>query len=296
MAKGLSSPMQQEALRRDILRRAERLPSPPVIVMKLMHLADDETIGARGLEPYFRSDQSLTARLLKLVNSSYFGLSNRVGTIPEAIELLGFDTLRSILLSAFFSRLLPKALLAYGYGQGGLWKHSLGVATLTRELAVAAGCAKALVEELYVAGLMHDIGKVVLGEAAQKPLMLVPDDGGLMLNVTSSEREELGFDHVQVGKMVGERWRLSPLIIEIIEKHHDLRLNKKEVGIVHLADQICVKLRLGYVTACNYPVRLVSGIFDLVGLSPDKVTSIIESNRKRIERATAMFAAIGGGE
>ena len=111
MAKGLSSPMQQEALRRDILRRAERLPSPPVIVMQLMHMADDETIGARALEPYFRSDQSLTARLLKLVNSSYFGLSNRVGTIPAAIELLGFDTLRSILLSAFFSRLLPKALL-----------------------------------------------------------------------------------------------------------------------------------------------------------------------------------------
>ena len=290
MAIAPGTAMRKEALRRDILRRADRLPSPPTMVVKLMHMAEDETVGAKDIEPYFRADQALTARLLRLVNSSFFGLRYRCSTIPQAIELLGFDTLRSILLSAFFSRLLPRALLAYGYGPGGLWKHSLGAATLAREIGKATGCPRMVAEELYVAGLLHDIGKIVLGEAATKPLSLIPNDPALAADVTSAERRTAGFDHTQVGRMVADRWKLSELTTAAIAGHHLPQLPSKEVAIVHLADQICVELRLGYIGSCEYPVRLADGALELIGISGADVKALVEKNMAMITEAGKLLA------
>lgn len=293
----LGKPVQKEALRRDIVRRAGRLPSPPVIVLKLMRLVDDDAIGARHFEQYFRSDQALTARLLKLVNSSFFGVREQVSTIPQAIQMVGFKTLRSILLSLFFNRLLPKALLAYGYGPKGLWQHSLGVATLARELAIAMALPKKVAEEVYVAGLMHDVGKIVLGGAAQEPLSLVPDvedeenlsDG--LSNITSVEQRATGFDHVNVGKMVLERWKLPPDIVQTVQGHHNRNITGRKIGVVHLADQVCVGMRLGYVSSCNYDGHLCRGIFETVGLESSEVKAVVDKSKKKIIRASKMFTS-----
>ena len=195
------------------------LPTLPVIAQKVMSLADDDSASMQKLAAIISSDQALSARILSLANSAYYGHRATVSTIQRAMIVIGMNMLKQLSLSV---------LVCGTIGRGGrdrthFWKHSIGTATASALIAQRAGFKD---DDVYfMAGLLHDIGKMILE-------MYFPN--------------ETEMDHTEVGAWMAERWQLPPALISAIGYHHSLlpeHLSQPIVACVHAAD-VCAKVAL----------------------------------------------------
>ena len=143
-----------------ILEAVNDLPTLPHMVIRILEFTDDPKASAQDLGQIISEDQALTARVLRLANSAYYGFSRKVATVTEATVVLGFASIRSLVISASMSDLLNRELEGYALGQGDLWKHSYGSAMAAR--FVAKKTRYPAIEVAYTAALLHDIGKVIL--------------------------------------------------------------------------------------------------------------------------------------
>jgi putative nucleotidyltransferase with HDIG domain len=190
------------------------LPTLPIIAQRILTLTDDEDTGTEQLAKIIASDQALTVRILSLANSAYYGHRAKISTLWQAIVVIGWTMLKQVSLSV----LICKAL-----GPGGnripFWRHSLMAANASASAATRSKAQNA--EAAYVAGLLHDVGKVVLDvtlplEYAEVRKRVERD------NCTFVEAEQAVFDtdHVQVGAWMAERWQLPPELVSAIGLHH----------------------------------------------------------------------------
>jgi len=231
-----------------IIARVEDLPTLPRTVLKITELVNDPKSSARDLARIITDDQVLAARLLRLVNSSFYGFPQRISTITGAIVLLGFDAIRNLLLTTSVFDLFSNRKNASLIRQEQFWDHSLGCAVGAKILGNHLRYDK--VEELFVSGLLHDIGKIVemifLPEAFKEIVKLVSDENILMI---AAEERILGYRHPEVGKLLAEKWNLPPKLTGVILHHHQPSEAGRfalEAAIVHLADILCRSLNIGY--------------------------------------------------
>jgi putative nucleotidyltransferase with HDIG domain len=192
-------------------------------------------------------DQSLTANILKLANSSFYGHARRVTTVTEAVVMLGFSAIKSLAISSHTARLLSGSLPGYGLQQGELWRHSISVAFTARRLAVEVQLAP--VEEAFVAGLLLDIGKTILSsymENAFDEVTRISQERRVPFHEV--EAELLGFDHAELGAQIASSWSFPPELEEAIRFHHSpsgATLKPALSHCVHLADAACMMLGVG---------------------------------------------------
>jgi len=231
-----------------IISRVEDLPTLPRTVLRITELVNDPKSSARDLSRVITDDQVLAARLLKLVNSSFYGFPQRISTITGAIVLLGFDAIRSLLLTTSVFDLFSNRRKVSLLRQEQFWDHSLGCAVGAKVIGNYLRYDK--VEELFVSGLLHDIGKIVemifLQKAFKEIIQLVKDRNILMI---AAEENILGYSHPLVGKLLAERWNLPPKLTSVIQHHHqpsEAGRFVQEAAIVHLADILCRSLNIGY--------------------------------------------------
>ena len=231
-----------------VISRVDDLPTLPRTVLRITELVNDPQSSARDLARVITDDQVLAARLLKLVNSSFYGFPQRISTITGAIVLLGFDAIRSLLLTTSVFDLFSNRKKASLIRQEQFWDHSLGCAVGAKVIGNYVRYDK--VEELFVCGLLHDIGKIVemifLQQAFKEINHLVKEENILMI---VAEEKILGFGHPLVGKLLAERWNLPPKLAAVILHHHrpsEAGRFVQEAAIVHLADILSRSLNIGY--------------------------------------------------
>ncbi|MCZ4304325.1 HDOD domain-containing protein [Zoogloeaceae bacterium G21618-S1] len=201
-----------------IVQNAEQLPPPPKVMTDLLTLFARADVDARRIADIIAADMTLSLRTLKVANSPFYGLSKRVATVHEATAILGFRALRMLVLAVGSAQLmqLPPALRA---SMGQLLRHSTRCAMLARLLAETTGYAA---EEAFTAGILHDVGKIVLAQAT--PIQL-PEHGAdadwIIRSDVSAERAAFGTDHAELGQILLRRWKFPDALCEAAGRHHE---------------------------------------------------------------------------
>lgn len=202
----------------------------PSTTLQLMRLLDDDTVEASEVLVVIEKDPSLTANLLKLCNSSYYGLRRQVASAREALVLLGNKTIVTLAFATSMGDILRGPLSAYGLDRNKLWHHALGTALGASYLMEATGAGKEK-EVAFTAGLVHDIGKLILNRPLKKEMDAL--DGVCDFEcLLEAERSTLGFDHAEAGAMLGENWNFPASLVEIIRYHHSPEKAEQNIDLV----------------------------------------------------------------
>lgn len=203
-----------------ILEEIETIPALPQVAGQVMHLTHDPDCSADRLTQVISTDQGLTANLLKLCNSAYYGLPRTIGSVKQAIMYLGFHTVRNLVLTSALFDIFREQHEVHGHSPGGLWQHS--VATALASQIIARRLQPAIVETAFTAGLLHDVGKLIL---ARRFHDRYPEIESRMLqdgiSLPEAEKAILGYDHAAVGGKIADRWKFPRDLILAIACHHE---------------------------------------------------------------------------
>jgi putative nucleotidyltransferase with HDIG domain len=206
-------------LRRVFGRSVSDLPTLPHVVSQVLEKTrDHQNANLTEITSLIATDQALVTMYLKLVNSAFYGFSRRITTLQQAITLLGFRSVRNVIVNAGVVGMFRKRSFNNRH-RLHLWEHSVSCAVATRVLAPAAGFQAK--EEAFTAGLLHDIGKVVIDQYAPRSSMAVLRKMEAGMDPRAAEREVLGSDHTEIGYLIAERWNLPKSLCSVIRWHHE---------------------------------------------------------------------------
>jgi putative nucleotidyltransferase with HDIG domain len=200
-----------------LIAATNELAALPTTTVRLLELLDDPTVGAAPVLEVVEKDPGLTANLLKLCNSAYYGLRRQVGTVREALVMLGNQTVVTLAFAASMGEVLRGSLSGYRLDKSGLWHHTLAVALGASHLASVAGDRK-LRERAFTGGMVHDIGKLLLDKELRRQRRTV-EPGISREELRTAEREIFGFDHGEAGAALADAWNFPPDLVAVIRYH-----------------------------------------------------------------------------
>lgn len=280
----------------ELLEKLSDIPTLPAVPMRVNELINDPTSSGAEVAEVLKKDQVLTAKILRLVNSSYYAIPGGVTDVQRALAFLGFNTLAQLVLGiSVFSQF--KNIESEDFSMPEFWKHALGTAVCCELLAKRLKYAKP--EEAFTCGLLHDIGKLVLHEIDPERLKAVVAEtkktGRSFFDV---EREWDLPGHSFLGEVVAAKWGLPQLIRLAIRYHHFdvtnmssiLASAKPVIQMVRLANQICVKNKIGKSGDCSIG-EITEDMLAPLKLTAADVPQIESQLDAAIERAGALLNA-----
>lgn len=269
---------------KQLVDKIEEVIPIPAVAMQIINYIDRPDAEISELARLISMDQALTTEVLKLANSAYYGFPRRVSTISEAVVILGFSTTRSVVWSVILSSTLKKPVLGYALPEGALWKHSVAVAVGSKLILQHSSVRGINLEEAFVAGLIHDIGKLLLATyvaGVYQEIMKVISQGKTF---DEAEREVLGYDHAEVGALTAEKWHLPETYVEAIRYHHrPTETDNLLAKVVHLADFIAYSMGWGSegIEGLNY--SLEESILKDIGIEPEEVDLLLNETLEQSE-------------
>lgn len=220
-----------------------QLPALPSLAFEVVDLVDNPKTSASQLAKLISADQALTGKVLKIANSPFYGFPKKISTIDFAIIVLGFDALKEIVISIALVSSLQKKTDGY-FNTKTFWDHSIATGVIARRLARDIGYR--VTGEVFVAGLLHDMGISILNKYFNAEFRRIVDiNRDMNLPFLEAEESVLGVTHAEIGSWLGERWNLPDQLVETIRHHHapeKAELNPKLVAIVHCADVFAKQL------------------------------------------------------
>ncbi|MDD2309449.1 MAG: HDOD domain-containing protein [Desulfuromonadaceae bacterium] len=275
-----------------IVEETSTVYSLPLFYERLNETINHPRSSIEDISRIITEDQGLTARLLRLANSPMFGCYARVDSITKAVTIIGTQQLRDLALAASVMGVfkdIPEDLL----NMSSFWQHSIACGIIARSLAVYR--REANVERLFVAGMLHDVGQVVLAaarpEVSRELLETQRDIGRLYLEL---ERERLDFDHAELGGALLKKWKIPASIGEPVAYHHNPGAAEQfrlETALVHLADIICQAMELGQGAERGVP-PLDEPAWERLGLTPHMLGTVLKQSESQIAET---FAILSGG-
>ena len=223
-----------------IMEKVSSFPSMPRAGVKLRALLAEKDVSLDEIEGILRHDPGLAANILRLANSAFFGLPRKVSTLKHAVALLGVKRFAQIAVSACMSKTMDKAVEGYGLSPGALWLHSIAVSNIAETLAQYKQFDET--NDVFTPALLHDMGKLVLGEFFQEELQKIKSlvDGGVPLDI--AENMVLKTDHAEVGALILHRWSFPNDLVEAVRWHHNperIKNSNLQPEIVYLSNLLC---------------------------------------------------------
>lgn len=221
----------------------------PEVTVKIIQIVENPKSTARDLHDVIKNDPALSMRLLKVVNSAFYGLPGQIGSVDRAIALLGLSAVKNIAIAASMTHLFNAGSSIEGFSGAEVWRHSVAVGVASRLLSAAQG--RPAVEESFLAGLIHDLGLLVERQVFAKKLAELITrfraEGG---DFCELERQIIGADHQAFGMALATKWRFPMPLCTAIGYHHrpmDLAPANRELGmLIHVADAMACRAQLGF--------------------------------------------------
>jgi len=285
-----------------LLDRIEGLPVLPVVAVKLLEITEDELSSAKDVASLIESDPSLTAKTLKMANSPVYRKSGDIGTIPDAVRFIGFNAVKSTVLTLSVMGLFDARRDGNSFDPDAFWLHSLACGVCCRDLSTQTRSGSSFVEESFVCGMLHDVGKILLFQYLPEEweqVMQVADRN--KMSVAEAERTVLGVDHASVGSELLRRWKIPEHICDAISLHHGapeksgtVDLTRKLTGIVLLSNAVAHVQKIG--SGGDEAPRLISDEMRTpLSLSREDVGQIAEGLTEKVWD-TAGVMGIKGSE
>lgn len=276
----------------ELVKRVATLVSPPAVWLRIHEIVHDPDTTAGDLARVVMRDPALTARLLQIVNSPFFNLRARVDSITRAVTLIGTNELyhlaTAITAANVFDR-IPNNLVR----PDTFWRHSIATGLVARRAAQA--CRVLHPERLYVAGMLHDIGSVILyrehPERASEALMAAGGDEDVLSQV---EDEMFGFDHAQLGAALLLLWKLPQSLIDAVRFHHDPQRAGNallDASLVHLADVAANRVEGSAFAESDRQPELLPDpvVWEVTGLAPSFLDETATQIEQDLQRTAALF-------
>lgn len=259
----------------------DKMPAFRGSVQRLLQLAADLDADSREIVQVIETDPLMTVKILKVINSPFYGMVQKISSVQRAVVHLGINTIKNLALSVAAIGVLPTKNQA-GFDTRAFLLHSLTSAALCKLLAERLNVSLMYSSDYFVAGLLHDFGKIVFAEfipTSYKQVLRAANEQGI--NLYQAELELLGIDHSQAGKLLAQHWGLADELIEAIDHHHSDHLQTQLGDCLFAANQISKKLQFGFAgnpvidelpprTAAVFGMSLDELIADLGDLSPIK--------------------------
>ncbi|MEI6258949.1 MAG: HDOD domain-containing protein [Deltaproteobacteria bacterium] len=229
-----------------ILDDVKSFPSMPAAALKLLALLKDENSSNAQIEQILRYEPGLTANILKITNSAFFGLPKQIGSIRQSILMIGWKKLIQIVLTSCVNAIIDKPVQGYELSPGDLWQHSIAVSVaseiMVKELNLSVS------EEVFTAALLHDVGKMVLGRYVKNDIVAIDREELQDVPFEQVERRIFGIDHAEIGANILRRWSFPPSMVTAVRWHHDpdgAPKTSQLIDVVHLADVLCLMSGIG---------------------------------------------------
>ncbi|MGC8719648.1 MAG: HDOD domain-containing protein [Thermodesulforhabdaceae bacterium] len=257
------------------------LPTIPYTAQAVLQKLSDPDATAKEIEEIILRDPSLAARILKLANSAFYARARTVKTVSEATAVIGFNTLKSLVMASSVREMFK----VFGLVEKLLWEHSVAVGFISRFLSSRLLLRDS--EEFFIAGLLHDIGKIILQIKVPNRMVRVIEElyDGERDDSTTLEMKIFGFTHAHVGQLVARKWLFSEDIEEAIGYHHwpgRARINTTMCYVVHLANVISHKLEIGPIKTPHIDLSQTVSAVSL-GFSKEDLTEIVNSCKEMLE-------------
>ncbi|PKN76914.1 MAG: hypothetical protein CVU52_02745 [Deltaproteobacteria bacterium HGW-Deltaproteobacteria-10] len=274
-----------DTIRKDLLQSVEKMPAFPQSVHRVIELTSDINSDPRDLVKVIEHDPVLITKILKMVNSPYFGLAQKITSVNHAVVYIGINTVKNLALSTATLGVLPRTNNA-GFDMDAFLLHSLSTATVARIIAKKLKIQEKDAFDFFLSGLLHDFGKVVFAHFMpndfKQVLQIVKEEG---LPLYEAEQRVFATDHAQIGSLLGEKWNLPAHLIACIKDHHSHDSKESLIrDVVSAADQISKELKIGF-GGENRIETLPDGIRERFGANLQAVIDSLGDIHSETERA-----------
>lgn len=274
-----------------MIMTASDLPTIPVVATKVMQLIESESATAEELAKVVASDPAVAARVLKISNSSFYGCQRQIQTLSHAIVVLGFGTLKSLVIAASVKQVYQP----YGLTEKMLWEHSFGAGLAARIIAKETRVVNE--EEAFLGGLFHDIGKIIMNTMNSAQFQDVTqrcyNDG---LSFEDAERQVFSYTHSEVGGLVIKKWNFPDMLMRAVLNHHTFDFSEEGdpvlihlTCVVGLADMLCHKVGIGIRHPEDDLDLLQTVPAQRLGLNEQRMATLLERFTEAYEKDKSFF-------
>ena len=267
------------------IQQVTQIATLPEVTAKIIQIVEDPQSTARDLQNIIKHDVALSAKILKVVNSAFYGLPRQVSSVDRAIVLLGLSTVKNIAVATSVAKMFKGSEVSKKFTAKHLWQHSLACGVFCKMIAQTRKMENA--DELFVAGLMHDLGIVVEKQVYPTELGQIVDQAWeAQTNLCQVEIDTLGADHQVFGTALATKWKF-PHLFQLATGYHHQPLKASEqyrevASLIHLADVLAFKKQVGFFLP---KISVESASIEILGLTQEQIAEVYEAFDEKYEVA-----------